>query len=402
MTPSNLIFSDHQYTYYKLEGDGELWIFEGVTELEYKEYVSQLQSDPTLRPYSNTLFGNNPSYSFLSEDRLLHTYFTASRLRAHVILEPQSTSLFHGLPPKEAPAFEPMCTPHLAVMSLDYSAQNSNDANGMSYVFRLTDGSFLIYDGGYLQDAQRLYAYLREHSPFEHEKIVISAWILTHSHIDHYSCFMGFSRMFADKVKVKRFLFNTPAKDESIINLKQHDNFLNTKFYEHAKKYPNAEIVRVHTGQLLKLPGAEIEILQTYEDLLPGKIRWLNEASLVTRVRIAGQTFLFPADTEMAGDLALERYSRFLKSDFLQVTHHGYSGGTLYLVDRIDPKYLLWTTNFECYTQRTVRSWHASVNRYLLSCRAIDYSFVADGDCKILHLPFQGLKELEYYQYSKQ
>lgn len=402
MTPSNLIFSDHQYTYYELEGNGELWIFEGVTEPEYKEYVSKLQSDPALRPYSNTLFGSNPSYTFLSDDQLLHTYFTVSSLRAHVILEPQNTALFHGLPPKEAEPFEPVCPPNLAVMSLDYSTQNSNDANGMSYVFRLTDGSFLIYDGGYLQDAQRLYTYLREHSPLEHEKIVISAWILTHSHIDHYSCFMGFSRMFADKVTVKRFLFNTPSKDESIINLKQHDGFLNTTFYEHAKKYPHAEIIRVHTGQLLKLPGAEIEILQTYEDILPSKIRWLNEASLVTRVRIAGQTFLFPADTEMAGDRALERYSRFLKSDFLQITHHGYSGGTMYLVDRIDPKYLLWTTNFECYTQRTVRTWHSSVNRYLLSCRSVDYSFVADGDCKILHLPFQSLKELEYYQYPKQ
>ena len=401
MTPSNLIFSDHQYTYYELEGNGELWIYEGVSEGEYKDYTERLLKDAELVPYSNTLFGKNPSHTYLCGNKLVHTYFTASRQSVHVIVEPQA-DLFHGLLPNKEEVYDRVCTPSFAVMALDYCTQRPTDANGMSYVFRLADGSFIIYDGGYLQDAQRLYTYMRDHTPFQDGRIVISAWILTHSHNDHYSCFLGFSRMFADKVQVKRFLFNSPSKDPDVINLAQHDGFLNNTFFDCAKKYPHAEIIRVHTGELIRLAGAEIEILQTYEDILPEKLRWLNEASLVTRVRIEGQTFLFPADSEIKGDRALERYGRFLKSDFLQITHHGYSGGTMYLVDRIDPTYLLWTTNYECSAQRTVRTWHARVNRYLLSCRSVDYSFVADGDCKILHLPFQNVKEIEYYQYPEQ
>ena len=401
MTDAIWTLQDHQNTHYELEGNGELWIYEGISENEYKDYTLRLTKNTELVPYSNTLFGKNPAHTYLWGNKLLHTYFTAATMRVHVIVEPQADK-FHGLLPNKEEPYERVCSPSFAIMALDYRTQRPTDANGMSYVFRLEDGSFIVYDGGYLQDAQRLYTYLRDHTPFEDGRIVIAAWILTHSHNDHYSCFLGFSRMFAEKVEVKRFLFNSPAKDDTVINLAQHDGFLNTTFFDYVKKYPHAEIIRVHTGEIVRLAGIEIEILQTYEDILPEKIRWLNEASLVTRVRIAGQTFLFPADTEIKGDRALERYGRFLKSDFLQITHHGYSGGTMYLVDRIDPTYLLWTTNYECYTQRTVRTWHNSVNRYLLACRSVDYSFVADGDCKVLHLPFQNVKEIEYYQYPEQ
>ena len=154
MTDTIWTLPSHQYTYYKLEGNGELCIYENVSENDYKDYTLRLVKEAALVPYSNTLFGKNPAHTYLWGDKLLHTYFTAAKQSVHVIVEPQA-DLFHGLLPNKEEAYDRVCTPSFAVMALDYRTQRPTDANGMSYVFRLADGSFIVYDGGYLQDAQR-------------------------------------------------------------------------------------------------------------------------------------------------------------------------------------------------------------------------------------------------------
>ena len=55
---------------------------------------------------------------------------------------------------------------------------------GMSYMIRLSDGRFILIDGGNDIDAdcRKLFACLKAQSPFE--KPVIAAWILSHPHCD--------------------------------------------------------------------------------------------------------------------------------------------------------------------------------------------------------------------------
>ena len=98
----------------------------------------------------------------------------------------------------------------------------------MSFVIITREDRAIVIDGGRPEDMPALKACLGGRQ--------IAAWILTHSHNDHYSCFLGFSRMFAEKVEVKRFLLNSPAKDDTVINLAQHDGFLNTTFFDYIKK----------------------------------------------------------------------------------------------------------------------------------------------------------------------
>lgn len=59
---------------------------------------------------------------------------------------------------------------------------------GLSYVVRLLDGRFIIFDGGweFEPDADNLMKSLSDQSPYE--KPIIAAWIMTHPHIDHYRC----------------------------------------------------------------------------------------------------------------------------------------------------------------------------------------------------------------------
>ncbi|MBQ4159826.1 MAG: MBL fold metallo-hydrolase, partial [Clostridia bacterium] len=85
---------------------------------------------------------------------------------------------------------------------------------GMSYVIRLGDGRFIIIDGGreFTQDADRLFACLKEGSP--HEKPWIAAWILTHPHSDHHLCLQTFLDKYITEVQIEKFLYNYPAHDD--------------------------------------------------------------------------------------------------------------------------------------------------------------------------------------------
>ena len=70
--------------------------------------------------------------------------------------------------------------------------------HGLSEVVRLSDGRFIVFDGGWMfePDIDRLMETLKSGSVYE--KPVIATWVLTHPHIDHYHAFMGFMDKYAD------------------------------------------------------------------------------------------------------------------------------------------------------------------------------------------------------------
>jgi hypothetical protein len=77
---------------------------------------------------------------------------------------------------------------------------------GMSYVIRLSDGRFIVIDGGrhFAPDRKRLFDCLTEGSAGE--KPIIAAWILTHPHSDHYICYIGFMEEYGESVEVERYI----------------------------------------------------------------------------------------------------------------------------------------------------------------------------------------------------
>ena len=85
---------------------------------------------------------------------------------------------------------------------------------GMSYTVRLSDGRFIVIDGGwnFTPDARELMRVLKAGSPFE--KPVIAAWIMTHAHCDHYRCFNTFCELFGGEFTVEKFMLNFPNPEK--------------------------------------------------------------------------------------------------------------------------------------------------------------------------------------------
>ena len=287
-------------------------------------------------------------------------------------------------PPLEAGTCESVTAPKLGFLGL-HSPEALNDGSGMGFVFTLCDGSFIIYDGGFLDDGEGLIEYLEAHNARD-EKPRIAAWILTHPHGDHYFAMKRVAAKYADRLIVEDFVFNVR---HTAYEFEQYEGYLAESFASNVfLRFEGAHIVRPHVGQLLCYRDAQIEILSTQEEILPSHFRWLNETSMITRVCLGGQSIFMPADSELGVEVMIPAiYGDELKSDFIQQAHHAFTGGSYILYDLVRPKVAFWTTNRVKYEKYCNPQYNNGYNYYLKNMVKENYNH-SDGDI-ILKLPYE-------------
>jgi beta-lactamase superfamily II metal-dependent hydrolase len=110
-----------------------------------------------------------------------------------------------------------------------------------------------------------------------------------------------------------------------------------------SKAVGGMEIITVRTGMEFYLCNAKVEILYTEEDHFPNQLNDFNDTSTVTRLTLAGQTFLFLGDASyVAQDNMIAMYGADLKSDIVQLSHHGWDGNRLDLYKLVKPHAVFW------------------------------------------------------------
>jgi len=264
---------------------------------------------------------------------------------------------------------------------------------GMSYVIRLRDGSFIVMDGGAYnaEDMQYLYNLLLERSS-ANQKIVISAWMFTHPHYDHIELASYFIRKYAKEVDIQSFMYQFPDC-EKLGALYPGEEWVieDVRLLEESITacYPNTSVYTLHTGQKYYFKGVEIEILFTAEDVFPYKFNSYNDTSAAWRVKFDnGTTFLVLGDcmSYACGKIA-DMYGDYIKSDILQLTHHGLLGGDKKLYQLVDPKICFWATSKE----RFLGDWPNEKYHYCLGEGPCDYNaWIRDSS----------IREREHYHHS--
>ena len=211
--------------------------------------------------------------------------------------------------------------------------QLSLEIFGMSYAIRLSDGRFIVIDGGreLEPDATKLYECLKRGSVTE--KPIVAAWIFTHQHPDHFFCFMTFVEKYSEKVIIEKCMF-TFNEGDSTKTVSENDTFgynvaptvnigiLNKKIEK--RKIPKFAL---HTGQQYVIGDATLEILAGIDDTIH-LTKDLNDFSLIIRMELGGQVILWGADNLFCKtDISL-KYDTYLKADILQIPHHGCQSGS--------------------------------------------------------------------------
>ncbi len=274
---------------------------------------------------------------------------------------------------------------------------------GMSYAIRLTDGRFVVIDGGrdFEPDRARLWKCLCEGSP--EEKPVIAAWILTHPHSDHYLCFIGFMEEYGDRVTVERYILNFPEGDDLVHypKLEKKDRRFEDasgktnipKMWEQIRRSGGVAYT-AHTGQRFSIGGANLEILASMDDTVHLSHN-INASSLVIRMELCGQVILWATDASFSDARLPEKFGDHLKADILQVPHHGLQCGTAEAMirgyDLIRPTVcLLPISEYNAYT---AFSAHKESTKYLMTRVDSVKEFIIGTPQRTITLPYTAKKD---------
>ena len=366
-------------------------LFRDVTEAEADAYQSKVLSagyslysgDQTT---GKTKSAKNRFLTFRRDRCILTLLYTPSDRILRVLIETTDSSALGWRAEDQTPV-EKVCDVTLTQVGLLYDV---GSFNGMCYVMRLEDGSFIVTDGGHAlqKNADRLYRILRKQAP-DPDHIVIAAWIFSHSHGDHTGMFPYFTASYAGSVTVERFIYNFPTARQIT-----GDNTAggNSRVTNQVGHYRGAVVTNAHPGQVMLIHGAKIRILYTADLFLPQEISYGNTASMCWTVEAGG------VKTMMMGDLGAEVASVMeaiysddvFAADVLQVAHHGISSSPSTLYPKVNPAWALIPLGTgplsACeYAEDCIKFVNAAHNRFFFTsekCR--EHVYVANDDILIL------------------
>ncbi len=328
---------------YSVGGNCNKLVLANATRADFDAYTAQLSS------LSWTLSQKNDSGQTLfaaytnGEDALFVNFFNGE---LHIMHEKKDEAF---LPSSEQLDFKKLCNTKGYLLGVWGEGAYQN---GMSMFYLLADGTFLVYDGGHnALDSANLYAQMQNAASKNGlAGVRVSAWILTHAHGDHAGFFESFLQQYASRVKIDTLMIN-PTSAELGIGFRDGTALENSVQKAFRTYSPDTRVVRLHSGQQFWLADAHIQVLYTAEDLRQGYLLDYNDASIVTRITVGQKTVLITGDAANgAWGQLVRRYGAELKSDVLQVPHHGANpGGTVEAYDLIDPDVLLWTAGEKLY-----------------------------------------------------
>ncbi len=331
---------------YACSADGIEICVRGITDSEYTGYDKTLTEAGYTKYTENTMGQNRfATYNDAKAGKTVHLgyYPTLQGGTLRIISEPTGY-----LPATAAPAYTRVTD--TTFTQIKRIGADINTAPGMSYIMQLADGSFIIIDGGPADstDEADLLAYLKSLTPAG-QKPTIAAWIITHAHSDHMALANNFIVKYNSQVDIKMAVYNFPtytavknAKD--VMNTQSRFQPMIDQFVDNIRKYwPQAEHFVFHTGQKLYLADAEIEFFFTHEDLYPGEFTYVNHTSTAFRITAGGKSVMLLGDCENTLCTQMgATFGSYLKSDMLQLSHHGSNGASLNLYQAIDPDICFW------------------------------------------------------------
>ncbi len=368
------------------------YIYKSTSPEDFNNYVTSSTTDGGCTLYASSQMGNNLSATLTNGKAVINVFYTAADKKVRVIIESSDNT---ALPAKESDrSASNVCKTLLCQLGLEqpydggqvFTPAVANYNNGMGYIFRLADGSFVIIDGGFnkTKGADMIYNKLKELAP-DKNNIVISAWIMSHQHGDHVGAFRKFTEMYKSKVTLKNIIYNFPtSKELSGVGESSGNTGTVSAAYQ---QYSGCRPIIAHPGQVHYISNAKIEVLHTMDLMRPrSSYAGGNSFNICIKITIDGQTFLFPGDshTDMT-PLLIKNYGSYLKSDFVQVVHHGATGASNEFYQAVDPTVVIWPLGtWDYYPWRRYETY----NSFLFSSQNVKEIVLAGHTDRVFELPY--------------
>ncbi len=301
---------------------------------DFDAYISELSNDGYEKISENS-FGKNSFATVARGDSWLFVSYYEYAKELHIT------------PDKERPMWlyeqKDMTCGKISFAQYDtknsYRDEISGVACGMGYLFLLGDGSFIAIDGGGEEDGEGFLQLMRDMSCECVPRVAL--WIITHPHGDHYGAVKKISR--SREVIIENYYSCMPPS--------YFKPWACRDMTEGIADYAEKNIT-AHTGDRFTFGGIMMETLLCCEDMLRYDFERTyidtNNLSTVVKFTVDGQSILFAADARTPEYGLLEKTAgEVLKSDILQVSHHGRTGRAHEdaFVKAVQPTVALWAGN---------------------------------------------------------
>ncbi len=237
-----------------------------------------------------------------------------------------------------------------------YTVTQHADVNGfqcMSYT--ITDGleGLIVVDGGRAWQSETLVAEIKKHGG------VVDTWIITHAHDDHAGVLASILAAGWDQNEIEIGQILIGETDyEALQEKKEPRSDMYAYMLPELEKRDNVRWLSA--GDELEVLGLKMKVLHTCNDTVVGYgDNMMNNGSMVFKLTGAKKSMLFLADTadnneelakeitdysngseigRLIADEILANYPDDVKSDYVQMSHHGNGSYPDYFYEAIAPR----------------------------------------------------------------
>lgn len=212
---------------------------------------------------------------------------------------------------------------------------SATGAQNLSIVIRSPHGKLIVIDGGWEADADKLSSLILQQGG------KVDAWLITHSHEDHVGALCAILNDTASKIKIDK-IYCSLATPDWYRQVSPTGAGIADQLLSAFTKLPVGTVTNnIGRGTEINIDDVNIRVLNnrgvyTYNGV--------NNSSLVYKIRVSGQSILILGDLAYDGgkDLIKTCTAAELKSDIVQMAHHGQQGVDQDAYALIAPTTCLW------------------------------------------------------------
>ena len=250
----------------------------------------------------------------------------------------------------------------------------------MGYIVKNKD-KLIVIDGGTIDDTENLINQINKNGG------KVDYWFLTHAHDDHVGAFtkiinetdLQINKIYASVNELSWYEENEPTREEFTKDFLQTLN--SEKIIDKVEEPQINQTIEIASNIKAEILGIKNpEITEN-----PG-----NEQSMVIKFYLNNKTLLILGDTGVNSSSKLLYSQKVkLKSDLVQMAHHGQAGATEELYQEIKPEICLWPTpewlwNNDAGEGFNTGKWKTIETREWMEKLRVKRNYIAkDGDITI-------------------
>ena len=301
-------------------GQGSTYCLKEDTSLaQYESYIEVLAANG-FEHHSGKRIADCAFDLFYTEDTIAYVMYFSDTEMIKISMDKRSTFALPTL--EEDNIYEKTTDATITQVGLGDSIDN-----GMLYISKMSDGSFIVIDGGV--SAGYIYDSLVKLAG-KTTDIRIAAWLLTHHHSDHAEGFLATSSKYGDRLIVEKVIHCQPRPDQLRPGEGSDYEAVKNRIVNGIKNFKatnrSLEQIKAHPGMEIYIRDAKITVLATIDTIEPRIISNVNNASMVFRMEVGEKSIIFLGDSEPMQTKAM--YAQFgeenFRCDALQLAHHGY------------------------------------------------------------------------------